>query len=181
MIDHLIDRQHNSIPKRQARPAVFCCARSRPCPPPSGTTEHQLGNDQRHHPSASANGNLLSLLRPEFLFHGRDRSRISAPSSCSVLGRISRRDAEAQRGLLFVSFSPRLRVSAGVFPSQGGTSLGTTEHQLGNANRTTKPVSSRQRLAQPHPGPPSTSSVTVIHRPSVRQEPHPPEGELSVP
>ncbi|HAP08217.1 MAG TPA: hypothetical protein DCR20_10345, partial [Planctomycetaceae bacterium] len=34
MIDHLIDRQHNSNPKRQAPPAVFCCARSRPRPPP---------------------------------------------------------------------------------------------------------------------------------------------------
>ena len=73
----------------------------------------------------------------EFLFHrgagGCDRRRRSGSISFSVMSRFSRRDAEAQRGLLFVSFSPRLCVSAGAFSSQGWT----------------------------FPGPPSTRAVTI--------------------
>ena len=47
------------------------------------------------------------------LVKGGDWRRMSGVSSCSVMGRVSRRDAETRRGLLCVAFSQRLCASAG--------------------------------------------------------------------
>ncbi len=132
-------------------------------------TEHQFGDGvARKHPSAYANGTWLSSVRRGV--------PVSWPrSEEDEWGDFARRDAEAQRDSLRVSFSLRLRVSAGASPSQRGLSLGPPstnsgtpdrKHSSADANGLPRAIERGERHGlKPMLRIPSTSAVTMPRRP----------------